>query len=244
MSSLDLSISQRLALGFGAVIVVVLVAMLLMFRWHGESAAAQQEYTGRIAPARARTEAVERGVYQASIAVRTVLAEPIPEQVDAFRASVARVRALVQALLEQRMQPDGRELAARVAGAAEAYLQFAESAVARRLGAELDPDDQASLTLLREALLAETGALGVLEEQKADEALAVMGDIRERTSSGLTTMAVAALLLLALFGWLTSRAVSGPAERLLAAAGALQAGDWQPALALAPPGGERHAATA
>src|SRR5690606_36348144 len=140
------------------------------------------------------------GVYQASIAVRTVLAEPMPEQVDAFRASVARVRALVQALLEQRMQPDGRELAPRVAGAAEAYLQFAESAVARRLGAELDPAAQASLTLLREALLAETGALGVLEEQKADEALAVMGDIRERTSSGLTTMAVAALLLLALFG--------------------------------------------
>ena len=67
---------QRLAIGFGAVMVVVAVLLVLVFRWHADSARAESAYSARIAPLIDGVHAAERGILQVAIDLRALALNP------------------------------------------------------------------------------------------------------------------------------------------------------------------------
>ena len=230
----DLSIAQRLAIGFGAFFAVVAGMLALFFNWHASSAREQQAYSERIAPLRDRIVALERSTLKTGIALRSALLHPEPDRIQTFEESVTAVRSRLDDLARLRMEADGRDAYLRIEDVVHEYLSRARLLAQRRVTGPVPLEDEIALGRVREQLLELTGAFHDLQETKASRALAQIARLRERTSQGLIVMALAAALMLATLSVLTARAVSGPARALVATADAMKDGDWKPALALAP----------
>lgn len=238
----DLSIGQRLALGFGLVMAVVAVVMVIFLQWHASGAAAQSAYTDRIAPLRDRAHALERGIYSVGIAMRSALLDPTPERAERFAESAREAHVALATLGDTQMESDGRMLYRRIEPAVQLYVQTAEDLVGRRANGEIDIADERNVAELRERALLEIGRFSSLQESKAADALSRIAQIGERTSRGLVTLVISAGLILALLAWLTARSISRPTKQLLSTVGALREGDWKPALALAPTADARTSA--
>jgi signal transduction histidine kinase/CheY-like chemotaxis protein/CHASE3 domain sensor protein len=228
----DLSIGQRLAIGFGAVLVVMAIALSLVLQWNRDSARAETEYAERIVPIVDGAHELEARIYRAALNLRIYVLTPSVGALETFRASVGAARAALEALAAQPKEPDSAALFDRVAEGTERYLARAEDSI--REGAELSAADELALRELREALLSDAGAFIALQDTNAAAALEEIAGVRARTSASLFAMAVAVAAILALVALLTTRAVSGPTRALLGVARALTAGDWRPALSLAP----------
>jgi signal transduction histidine kinase/HAMP domain-containing protein len=226
---IDLGIGQRLALGFGAVMLVVAVALALVFQWHGDSARSESAYTDRIVPLVDRALALERTTFRTAIDLRSFALNPNPTNLARFRESVAAVRAASSALERAEMEADGRALYAAVALAAEEYVRFADD-VARQNAQALTEAAESDLSTRREQLLLALAEFTALQDRKAAAALEQMAKGRTRTSQSLVAMAALAAMTLLVVAWLTTRSVSRPTRSLLVTANALTAGDWKPAL--------------
>ncbi len=233
--SSDLSIGQRLAIGFGAVLIVVATMLVLVFEWHETSSQAQTAYEQRIAPLRDHAHAVERAVYDVGVSLRRQLLNPDNEGQQQFRDTLIAARGALDRLRALPMENDSQQAFAEITRNADAYLQFAEDLAASGRGRGISPENDVELSQLREALLGATGAFGALQERKESAALGEIAAIRARTSNGLIVMAVVTAFMLTMLAWLTARSISKPTRMLLETAGALQNGDWRPALRLAPP---------
>jgi signal transduction histidine kinase/HAMP domain-containing protein len=232
---LDLNIGQRLAIGFGAVMLVVAFALALVFQWHAQSVRSEATYTGRIVPLIDRALALERSVFRTAIDLRSFALNPDADSLGRFRASAAAVRAASSALDRAEMEADGRDLYAPIAIAADEYVRFADD-VARQNPQEMAPAEESGLNARRERLFLAMAEFIALQERKAESALAQIAEGRARTSQGLAAMAALVALILLIVAGLTTRSVSRPTRSLLETANALTAGDWKPALRLAPVG--------
>lgn len=233
--TVDLSIGQRLVIGFSLVLLVVAVMLGTFLQWHAASAQAQTQYADRIAPLREQVHVLERNIYSVAITLRAALLQPSTDRMQRFSRSVGDARAALQTLGEAAMDPDGRAAFDQVSASASGYLQAAEGLAGRRAAGELDLDDEQQLAMIRETVLSDIGRLSTLQERKAAAALATIASVRERTSGGLVVLGAGVGLILLLLAWLTARSISGPTADLLRTVRALQDGDWKPALALAPP---------
>jgi signal transduction histidine kinase/CheY-like chemotaxis protein/CHASE3 domain sensor protein len=229
----DVSIGQRLAIGFGAVLVVMAIALSLVLQWHRDSARAETEYAERIAPVVEGAHELEARIYRVALNLRIYVLTPSAGALEVFRTSVASARAALEALAAQPKEPDSAALFDSVAQGAERYLARAQDSISGE--AELSPADELALRELRETLLSDAGMFIALQDTKADAALDEIAGVRARTSAGLFAMALVVAAILALVAFLTTRAVSGPTRALLDVARALTAGDWRPALSLVPP---------
>ncbi len=238
----DLSIGQRLALGFGLVMAVVAVMMVVFLQWHASAAEAQSAYADRIGPLRDRAHALERHIYSVGIAMRSALLDPTPVRTERFSESVGEARTALAALGDAQMEADGRALYHRIEPMAQLYVRTAEDLV-NRAGGEIDIADERNIAELRERLLSELGRFAGLQESKAAAALDRIAQIGQRTSRGLVTLVISAGLILTLLAWLTARSISRPTERLLNTVSALREGNWKPALALAPAADDRALAS-
>jgi methyl-accepting chemotaxis protein len=234
MRSTDLSIGQRLALGFGLFFTVVILLLAAAFHLHASSARAQARYSDVIEPLSSRLHALERDIYSVGLSVRSVLLPPVPERLASLRQSTGKARATLQLLGDLPMQADGRSLYAQIAQAAQVYLQAAEQMAQDRIaGGAAQISDEANLAKLRASLFEYTGQFGLLQKRRAASALAEIADARERISQGLVTAAIVTVIALTIVAWLTARTVSRPAQELLRKVDAIEAGDWKPALELA-----------
>lgn len=229
-----MSIARRLAVGFGLLFLVVALMLTVFFSWHAGSAREQQAYSDRIAPLRDRIIAFERATLRTGIALRSVLLDPTVDRTEAFDESVSNVRSRLDALARSEMQPDGRSLYLQIEERAAEYLAQARVLAERRKTGPISSDAEAAIAVVRERLFESTGAFNELQERKANDALAQIARLRERISRGLALMAVAVALMLTALSVVTARAVSRPAQALVASADALRKGNWKPALALAP----------
>ena len=233
----DLSIGQRLAIGFGAVMVVVAVLLVLVFRWHAESVRAEAAYSARIAPLIDGVHAAERGVLQVAIDLRALALNPSADRLETARGSLDKARSAVGALGTATMDDDGRQLYARIAQGAGEYLRLADEVANRASEQGVSAEQEGELSTDREAVLSVMGQFAALQDVKATAALDEIALVRERMTEGLVAMAILTALILTVLALLTTRSVSGPTQTLVRTAGALIAGDWKPALALAPRAG-------
>jgi signal transduction histidine kinase len=232
----DLSIGQRLAVGFGLFMAVVAMMLVVFLRWHAEGAAAHTAYADRIAPLTTQMHDVERRIYAVSIALRSVLLEPSQDRMQRFFQNVSSARVSLDALGASRMEPDGRELYERISAFAHQYVQTAEELVRRRTGGQIELADEQRIAELRETLLSEIQHFVALQDEKAALALQRIADIRDRTSRGLVVLVICTGLVLTFLAWLTARSISRPTQQLLRTVSALREGNWKPALKLAPNG--------
>jgi signal transduction histidine kinase/CheY-like chemotaxis protein len=228
----DLSMAQRLGIGFAAVLIVVMLAISLVLSWHRDSVRAESAYTDRIAPLLERVGALERAVFGVAVELRSAALNPDEGRVDTVRASAAAVRDAAASLGNSQLDSDTRALYVPLAAATDAYLQLVEGIVARGLQQGVTAEDETELNSRRATLFTTLRTLGAQQEQAAATALEEIARVRARTSEGLVvTVAVLALMLL-LIARTTTRSVSVPTQKLLHMANALMAGDWRPALAL------------
>ena len=228
---------QRLAIGFGAVMVVVAVLLVLVFRWHADSVRAESAYSARIAPLIDGVHAAERGILQVAIDLRALALNPSADRLETARGSLDKARSAVGALGTATMDDDGRQLYARIAQGAGEYLRLADEVANRASEQGVSAEEEGELSTDREAVLSVMGQFAALQDVKATAALDEIALVRERMTEGLVAMAILTALILTVLALLTTRSVSGPTQTLVRTAGALVAGDWKPALALAPRAG-------
>ncbi len=234
MTRSDLNIGERLAIGFGLLFTVLAVMLAIFFGWHRNSVRAQTEYAAQIAPLRDQMSALERSAYRVAIQMRSVLLVPEAARIMAFAGNVELMRSHLNTLQSMTMEPEARELLSRIEITARTYIADAEQLVERRRSSPVNLEEEAAVGQLRLALLELTGQFVELQEQEGTLALERIAVASARISRGLLVMALVTVLLCGVLAVLTARSVSRPAQRLVRIADALRAGDWKPALSLAP----------
>lgn len=237
----DLSIAQRLGIGFGLVATLVAVLLLVFYGWHEQSGDAQRRYSERIAPIRDGMQALERDVYRVGVTLRSALLDPTQERILALRNSSMQARARLDLLERLPIEPDTSRLFAEIRELTLRYLEQADTALAVRSSRALSLAEEGELSVLRETLFAKTSEFSFLQEEMANDALGVIASTRDAVNRGLGVLAITSLAALAAVALVTARSISGPSRELLGVAAALERGDWQPALHLAP---DDRAATA
>ena len=234
----DLSIGQRLGIGFALIFTVLAGLLGAVYYWQARSAASEEAFITRAAPLAQAAQDLENALLQAGIRVRAYLIRPGADTLRAHEESIARVRSTLAQLGALPKQGDGADLYARLLPPVNTYLEVAADVVDReRFGGALEP----SLAGAREAAVGALNAFSALQRSRARAALSQIDEARSSTTRGLTVAAGLAVLLLGLLAVFIVRSIRGPANQLLGVASALQAGDWRPALAWAPKAGESAA---
>src|SRR5262245_6057104 len=119
----------------------------------------------------------------------------------------------------------------------ERYLAEADELARRRMAGAEAAAAEAALAGLREAAMGEVQSFIELQRGKSRAALAAIEEARRQSAQGLALAAILAALLFAVSAVWTARAIRRPVRALLRVAGALQRGDWKPALGFAAPAG-------
>jgi signal transduction histidine kinase/ActR/RegA family two-component response regulator/HAMP domain-containing protein len=233
----DLTIGQKLGVGFGLYLLLLAGVLGAFFTWHAAGAKAQQEYAARIVPLREALFAAERGIYAVAITARSVVIEPGPERTAEFERSMAVARSTIDALGEQARAADIGADYRQIREHATSYLQSAIDFVAQTNDGAVGGADEISMVRARTLLLDDMHEFSLIRSAAAAASLAAITATREQTTRGLLVLSLFTGLLVGLLGWFTSRAIARPTQSLLRTVAALEAGDWTPALSLAPASG-------
>jgi signal transduction histidine kinase len=234
---LDLTVGQRLAIGFGALLLVVATFAISVAIWHSQSAAAQRAYTDQIAPLTHRADRLERSLLYAGISMRSYLLVPEPQRLANHRTHVEQARRALD-LLARAALPAGSPDMVEIETASREYLDETEKMVARRRNGPLDPNDEAAAIVLRERSLDAVHRLIELQEAQTEQALARMSAARDKMTRGLMALAGIGSLFSIGIAWFTTQSIRRPTRALLRVAAAMERGDWRPALRLAPSDGD------
>ncbi|HEY8535511.1 MAG TPA: ATP-binding protein [Vicinamibacterales bacterium] len=228
----DLSIAQRLALGFGVVLAIAAGVTAFVFDRHERSVEAQRAYVEAIAPRRDRAVDVEEAMLSLAIVVRSYLIQPEATRLE-------RVREARQALVDAARDLEMAAQDAGTAGAEYRVRQLTDEYVARvdETVAAVETERVAGLErgmiAAREALAA--ALRNVLREQQAATVSAFdrMASSRESVRRALLAASVLMVGCALVLGYATAQSIARPLRRLVRAAHALEDDDWRPALALA-----------
>ena len=235
---LDLTVGQRLAIGFGTLLLVLFVFAIAVFVWHSQSAAAQRAYTDRIAPLAHKADALERSMLYVGIAMRSYLLVPEPGRLESYRNYVAQSQRALADLSGTSRLPEGAPDVEEIAATSRAYLDETNRLVTKRADGKLGPEDENNVVTLRERSLSSVHRLIDLQTVETERALDRMSTARDKMSTGLIALSLIAGLLSIGIAWFTAQSIRRPTRSLLRAAGAMERGDWKPALHLAPSEGE------
>lgn len=229
---LDLSIGQRLSIGFLLLLIGLSGLLAAMLHWNEQSADAELAYTRRIAPLNDAAAELDHAVMRITLALRASLAAPTAERLFAYEQRVQEAREALRRLGQLSIDPDSvahfQPLAALLEDdlrASEEFLRSGDAGpravVERYLAARAQSAD---------ALY----AFSRLHRDKATRALQTMREARRNGTRGLLIAAILSALLFGLTASLMASSIRGPTQELLKIAEALQEGDWKPALAFAP----------
>lgn len=231
---LDLSIAQRLAIGFGLIFSIVVLVLFVFLSWHERSSEAQLSYSEHIAPLRDGVHALERDIYQVGVFLRSALLSPEEERIQAYRTRATDARTTLELLTRSPMEADESALFREVENITRRFVDQADETLAARFSPDVSIAEESELLDLREQFLASTSAFILQQEEQAAAALAVIAETRDAINRGLAVLSITVLSALTAVAFVTARSISGPSQQLLRTAVALKRGDWKPALRLAP----------
>ena len=231
---LDLTLGQRLAIGFGALLLVIAVFAVAVFVWHSQSVDAQREYTEHVVPLSQRTQELDRALLNAAVAMRNYVLQPEPQRLANYRSYVEQARQAIVRLNAASTAPEGTASVREVSDSARAFLAQTDKVVDQRRTGAVAPEDDSTLVTLREKSSMGIYRLVDLQDSLAAQALDRMSAARDKVSRGLMLLAGIGIILCLGIAWFTTRSIRRPTRTLLRTAAALEHGDWQPALHLAP----------
>jgi signal transduction histidine kinase/CheY-like chemotaxis protein len=228
----DLSIGQRLSIGFGVLLLLLAVIGAAMLESQGKSARAEELYLTQVLPVRDGAITLERAILYVAIDVRAYLLELGPESLTRFRSAVERVRETVTDLRMRLPEIDRASLDTTTVPIVEQYLREAEGLVVVG-GAPRDATaaDERMIAAARERAIHDVSQFVQAQDTRARQALAAISDARRDAIRGVVGGSIVAILMFLAVAVVTTQSVRQPAADLVQIASAVHAGDWQPALA-------------
>jgi len=231
---LDLTLGQRLTIGFGTLLLVIAVFAVAVFIWHQQSVDAQRDYTEQLMPLTQQTQALDRSLLNASVAMRNYVLQPEPQRLANYRSYAEQARRTLVQLSAAATSPEGTTDVRPVTEAARALVAQLDKVVDQRLAGAVAPEDEAALVSLREKSSMSIYQLVDQQDARAAQALERMSAARDKVSRGLMLLAGIGAVLCIAIAWFTTQSIRRPTRALVQTAVALERGDWQPALHLAP----------
>ena len=229
----NLSIGQRMTVGFGALLVLLGALLGGIYSWQQDSERAQHNFTQYSRPLTDAAHTLEHGILRVGITLRAYLLNPEPARIDRFTQAVDAARAQLQQLAALPKGVEGENLFRELDPVVRRYLSETEDAVdLRRLGV-IDAAAEGRLQLVRESLIAVTQDFVDLQMANTSHALDVMDQAQQRVARGLATTGGLAILCFIVLAWVITQSIRKPTGELVRIATALKDGDWHPALALA-----------
>ena len=231
---LDLTLAQRLAIGFGALLLVIAAFSVAVFLWHSQSVDAQRDYTEQVVPLTRQTQELDRALLNAAVAMRNYVLQPEPQRLANYRSYSEQARRSLDLLGSVAGSPVTTTEVRDVSEAARAFLAQADKVVDQRRTGQVAPEDDSAIVSLREKSSATIYRLVDLQDSRAAQALDRMSAARDKVSRGLMLLAVIGTVVCLGIAWFTTRSIRRPTRALVRTAAAMERGDWQPALHLAP----------
>jgi len=241
----DLSIGQRLAIGFGLILLTVGTFTAAIVRWQAQSARAQRTFIERIAPLEAQGTALERALFSTAITFRSYVLNPDASREADYQQALADATESLRALGAMQMSPDELALYRPLDSLVTPYLQGVERLAMQRRTRAIAESEEAELAAMRELAITGLRQFTDLQTRKTRLALQAMALSRDKIGEGLLYGTGLLMILCFVIAVLTARSVARPARILVGVAGALERGEWAEARARVPsPGALRFRAAA
>ena len=235
---IDLSVGQRLGLGFVFKLAVLAGLLGAMVHWNEQSAAAERHFIEHIAPLNDAAAELDHALVLVTIGLRSYLVAPDDERMRRHQQNMQQARNALLRMGQLTREPDAERLYQVTAERLEASLLHAEALVQQgpKEDGEVIEAYLSSSAASSDALYAFAG----LQRTKAARALQAMQDTRETGSRGLASAAALSMLVFGLTAFLMARSIRKPVGELLHIAASLGEGNWQPAAGPSPQGNEVH----
>lgn len=228
----NLSITDRLLIGFGLMLVILVGALGVTRMLFTNSAAIQNEITQRISPQSQAARELEQAILYVGIGVRGYLLVGGAAMRERHEENLRTVRTRLDALTTlTRDEASSLALLARADSAARSYLTLADSLVGA--ASRFDGTIEAAMNDKRERALVPLREFGASQRERHRGALDRMATSRLRVEQGLVIALIAALALALVVAWVTSSSIRTPTRQLLDIAERMQRGEWDAAHQLA-----------
>jgi len=230
----DLTIGERLAVGFALMLLILVVLLISVGQAHRASAQAQAAFTRHIAPLTEQAISLERDVYEVAIALRNYMIAPDEANLMHYRSTTEDAQNALRTLHDTPKAGVTEALYRDVGVLVRSYLRQVDRAVER--GREHRQDERSDALLDGARQRAVTAIRDFSDHQATNTraALAGMTYARERVTRDLLIGSVIALLWFLVTAFGTARSVSKPTRELLKLARGFESGVWKPALAWEP----------
>jgi len=230
---LDLTLGQRLAIGFGALLLVIVAFAVAVFVWHSQSVDAQRDYTEHLVPLAQQTQALDRALLNSSVAMRSYVLQPEPQRLANYRSYAEQARRTLVQLSAAASIPASPTDVRDTLSTARAYIGELEKVVDQRRAGPVAAEDESMLVTLREQSSTSIYRLVDQQDARATEALDRMSVARDKVSRGLLLLAAIGTVVCVGIAWFTTQSIRRPTRALVRTAAAMERGNWQPALHLA-----------
>ena len=248
--SLDLTIGQRLAVGFGAAAILLAILLGVSEVLSARIEAMSERNTNVVAPKAAAVDAMETAILYVSIAKRSYLLFPENQRLQTYRQAMHHVHETLLMLERLPQERDGQRLFEALPSLLDRF-EAAADALTHDAGEDSSSDRrqqlETALAASREALLNAVREYATLLRDKAAHTQAMILEAQHDMTRSVATFGGLMFLLLGLTGIVTSSGVRRPALKLVEASREIAAGNFGPALALSvqhvPDGGFRNELT-
>ncbi|MHB1416665.1 MAG: HAMP domain-containing protein, partial [Chloroflexota bacterium] len=233
----DLSVAQRLAIGFGAALALLILQLGIFYFQSERIQALDDRLTGVIAPRVEAATAVRTAYLQEAVAVRNYALGKDERDLQDYRQAVQESRAALLALQNLAEDANSQSALANISSLGEEYTGAADRLVTlAQQGADAAAIEsvEAQMADVRlqvfDATHVYTDALA--GEQKA--AMAEIGDTRTSMTRSTLGLGVAMALIALSTAYFTTRSIRNPVSRLMRATQAVEEGDYTLAASLQP----------
>jgi signal transduction histidine kinase/ActR/RegA family two-component response regulator/HAMP domain-containing protein len=230
---LDLSVGQRLAMGFGAAGVLIVLMGSASHVWTGRVEAIRSRLQSVVAPRAEAAARLELAVLSMGIAARNYLLDPQEARRSAYADAEQAVLRELERLNELPGAPEDRGALERLPDRFARYRKVAgeimEAARSRAKVQAMEPE----LSAARQLLLADVHAAAALEQHQLETLRATVTDAVSALDRNTIGFGALLVVVLAFTAVVTTRSVRIPALELVSSARRLGAGDFDHAVALA-----------
>jgi signal transduction histidine kinase/ActR/RegA family two-component response regulator len=231
---LDLTIGQRLAVGFALMLLILVGLIISVGQAHRASAQAQTAFTRHIAPLTEQAISLERAVYRVAIALRNYTIAPDEVSLMQYRSTAEDAQAALRALNDTPKSGITEALYRDLGVLVRSYLREVDRAVEERREHKLGDGSDRLLNGARERAVAAIRDFSDHQAANTRAALTGMTYARDRVTRDMLAGSAIALVWFLVIAFGTARSVSKPTREVVKVAHGFESGLWKPALAWAP----------
>lgn len=228
----DLSFGQRLAAGFGMLLLLMGVLALVAAISNQRSAEAMRTFNSEAAPMARAADMLERSVLRTSAALQSYYLVADSERWQRFIDAAAQTRSATAELGRFPLDVDSQALHRRLQVDVENYLRQADALAGRVRSGQAGIADEWEMSVLSADLLTAVRIMNQTQSERVAQSLEKLRAAQQAVSDALLWGGLLALVVFIGFAVLAVQSVRKPARALLQVAQALAMGDRQPALAL------------